>query len=671
MPFTSQAYLKYVDTATRTQLDAENVPLGVHPKTGDTFYLPERDRYAGMYVMGVQGVGKSGFLETLIHHDCQVGNAIVVIDPHGDLTNNCLAALPPERVSQAYVLEMEDEAYPFGVNLFAVGALDSDIKRTQAVDRIMHLFEVLWDDVLSQQNLPRYVRAATITLLANPGATLVDMYDFFLDDAVRTRMVCNVTDPTVRQFWAHEYDQQSSVERTRRVQPLINRLEHLFMGRSLVRNIVGQRRTSISFREAAEQKRIVFIKLPVKTVAQDARLIGTILIAQLSAAIFSFADMPEAQRPGLSLYVDEFQHFTTSDFSELFTEGRKFGVKVTVAHQYRNQLPTFLQDATMTARTKVIFQTTVDDGRELGSLFPAPAAGVDPDNISTAVDKVLRTRTSDFPPHVQTFVHTYLIPLQANIHGGRVDIGEHWGIRSMGKLLWYGALKEVQKRSYWVDDPTDRLNSLFYECMRTGHANLPIPWEIAIGFCATGGGFFSAIKGPNDTLLPGFPFPPHLVIDGKWTRKPETASERLLCFVFHLRQTMSYLAKHPVGKMSAPSANAVGQMLTQMPRRAAFVRSGEDVGVIYSLQTPKQVSGREIAERMQTIRDQTRATYCHPREEIERQILNYADMAYEQPMATGSTIAADEQAAQTPVLAMAQVYPPRYARWEEVDGDDI
>lgn len=669
MPFTSQAYVKYLDATTRAQLEAEHAPLGVHPKTGDMFYLPARDRYAGMYVMGVQGVGKSGFLETLIRHDCQIGNAVVVIDPHGDVTRNCLAALPDERVSQAYLLDMEDEVFPFGVNLFAVGSLDNDIKRTQAVDRIMHLFEVLWDEVLSQQNLPRYVRAATITLLANPGATLVDMYDFFMDDAVRQRMVRNVTDPTVRQFWAHEYDQQSSVERTRRVQPLINRLEHLFMGRSLVRNILGQRRTSINFREAAEQKRIVFIKLPVKTVAQDARLIGTILIAQLSAAIFSFADIPEAQRPGLSLYVDEFQHFTTPDFSELFTEGRKFGVKVTVAHQYRNQLLTFLKDSTMTARTKICFQTTVEDGRELGSLFPAPAAGIDPESISTAVDKVLRTRTSDFPLHVQTFVHTYLIPVQANIHNGRVDIGEHLGVDWKQLVLW-GARAGVGKRSYWVDDPTDRLNSLFYQCMRTGHANLPIPWEIAIGFCTTGGGFFSAIRGPNDTLLPGFQFPPHLVIDGTWTRKPETAAERLLCFVFHLRQTMSYLAKHPVGKMASTSANAVGQMLTQLPRRAAFVRSGEDVGVIYTLPAPKQISGRELAERLQAIQAQTRTTYCHPREEVERRILRDADSTPEQRVAGGASVAADQQAAHTPIYAMAQAYPPRFARWEEVDGDD-
>ena len=75
---------------------------------------------------------------------------------------------------------------------------------------------------------------------------------------------------------------------------------------------------------------MILIRLPLKTLPQDARLIGTLLIALIHAAIFSFADIPEEQRPGFSLYIDEFQHFVTSDISEMFTEGRKFGVRVTV-----------------------------------------------------------------------------------------------------------------------------------------------------------------------------------------------------------------------------------------------------------------------------------------------------------------------------------------------------
>src|SRR5205823_6226595 len=129
-------------------------------------------------------------------------------------------------------------------------------------------------------------------------------------------------------------------------------------------------------RKAIERKELIFITLPLKTVPQDARLIGTLLMAQIHAAVFSFGNMPQEQRPGVSLYVDEVQNFATPDFSELFTEGRKFGIRVAVAHQYRKQLPSFLQDSAMTARTKVCFQTTPEDGRELAHLFPAPAEGV-------------------------------------------------------------------------------------------------------------------------------------------------------------------------------------------------------------------------------------------------------------------------------------------------------
>src|SRR5258708_2660848 len=237
----------------------------------------------------------------------------------------------------------------------------------------MHFFEVLWGDVLGQQNLPRYLRAATIALFSNPGSTLVDMYDFLLNDSLREKMLKNVSDPTIKQFWEYQYDSKSPSVRVREIAPLINRLEALFMGRSLVRNIVGQSATTIDFRKAIENKEILLIKLPLKTLPQDASLIGTMLIAQIYAAIFSFSDMPQEKRPGFSLFVDEFQHFATTDFSEMFTEGRKFGARVTLAHQFRDQIPDTLKTvraAMMTARTKICFQTTPEDSSEMPQVFP-------------------------------------------------------------------------------------------------------------------------------------------------------------------------------------------------------------------------------------------------------------------------------------------------------------
>jgi hypothetical protein len=607
-------------------MQGDHLDFGYDPETGDHFCIPERDRYSGSYVLGVQGVGKSGFLETLIWQDAMKGNALIVIDPHGDLISNVLAALPPHRLSQTYLLDMEDETYPYGANLFSHGKLDTSVAQTQVVDRIMHVFEVLWPDVMEQQYLPSYVRAATITLLTQPGATLLDMQRLLSDDNWRAGLVKNVANPRVREFWRTQYDALTGRDRDNRVKALVNRLNALFMGRDLVCNIIGQRRTTINFRQAIENREIVLIRLPIKTLGQDARLIGTVLLARIHAAIFSFQDIPTEQRPGFSLYADEFQHFATPDFNEMFTEGRKFGVKVTVAHQYRGQLSTFLQESTMTARTKVCFQTVPEDGRAMAHFFPEPEGQIKPEDIDAQVSKTLLTRASDYGPVTERFVDGYLAPLQGYRHGRQVEIAN--GGLDMRAVLKYGALNVENAPTPLVDDPTPYLDRLLYEVMRSGNPNLFIPWEIPIGFSNSGGGFFAAARGAkeaelNATIMPLKGFPADLLVptadgDVEWTRQPRTGKEWFWHFMFSLRSLMFQLAHDPIGKVTESSTSEIAKMLSGLPRRAAFVRSGDDAGVIYTHNTPQRVNQAEFAARFTAVRQQTRAKYCHPREDVER-----------------------------------------------------
>lgn len=390
MHFVSKAHLAAMTDQARTQFYATHLPFGVHPETKDTFFVPLTDLFSGSVLQGVQGVGKSGLMESLIASCIRLGLAVVVVDPHGDLVDHAIAQLPDTVLPRVRLLDMTDEEYPFGVNVFAVNQQQSSIAQAQSIDRIVHIFNVLWPETESQQNLPRYLRAAIITLLANPGSTLVDMYRLLRRPSERLALMQRVTDPTVLEFW-QAHDELTPSAQMQQVAPLINRLEALFMGRSLVRNIVGQRQTTIDFRKAIENREIIFIKLPLKTMA-DARLIGTMLIAQIHAALFSFADIPLEQRPGFCLFVDEFQNFATPDFAEMFSEGRKFGVRVVLAHQYRNQLPAYLQDSTMTARTKAIFQVTPDDANELSKLFPQAEAQVQPSDLEADIIKHLLSK---------------------------------------------------------------------------------------------------------------------------------------------------------------------------------------------------------------------------------------------------------------------------------------
>lgn len=501
-------------------------------------------------------------------------------------------------------MDLEDEDYPFGLNVFSIPMQKTSASLYRSIDKVMHCFQVLWPDVLDQQHLPRYLRASVITLFANPGSTLVDMYKLLVVDSFRHKMLENVKDESVHQFWQLQYDELSTIDRLTRVRPLLGRLEALFMGRSLVRNIVGQRETTIDFRQAIENKEIIFIRLPIKTLAQDSRLIGTLLIAQIHAAIFSFSDLPEDKRPGFSLYCDEFEHFATSDLSEMFTEGRKFGVRLTLAHQYRRQIPEFLRASTLTARTIICFRTQ-DDAKEMAHSFINGSSTVEPEDIETRPVEYLLQHGSD-NKQVKLFIDFYLRHQQG--HTGDIEI-RNPGFRWTHIPFWLAVVPTPDGKPT-VTNPIHRLNALLHEVMKTGNSQLPIHEDIVKGFSNCGLGFYAQTRFTG-SLLYEESYPPELVANGRWTRPPEHGKEQLFHFLFHLRATMRHLAQNPLGKKCVLSANEVARMLTQLPNRAAFVHTGD----IYTDKTAPLCSAQELDRRFYLIRGQTRQKYCMPKEE--------------------------------------------------------
>src|SRR5260221_12555903 len=142
-------------------------------------------------------------------------------------------------------------------------------------------------------------------------------------------------------------------------------------------------------------------------------------MAQISAAIFSYRDTRPEERPGVTLIVDEFQNFASPDFERLVSEARKFGARLVMAHQQRDQIPDYLDKPTLNARTIVCFRVEPGDANTMGKLFPTSAGGFEP---STRVTRELLSRTADFPREVVEFVEHYLrhIPKSSDV---RVELG--------------------------------------------------------------------------------------------------------------------------------------------------------------------------------------------------------------------------------------------------------
>jgi hypothetical protein len=77
----------------------------------------------------------------------------------------------------------------------------------------------------------------------------------------------------------------------------------------------------------------------------NSKLLGMIFVMKFQAAAMSRANIPEEERVDFSLYVDEFQNFSTDSFATIMSEARKYHLNLIVANQFTTQLTPEIRDA--------------------------------------------------------------------------------------------------------------------------------------------------------------------------------------------------------------------------------------------------------------------------------------------------------------------------------------
>src|SRR4029078_9654527 len=108
----------------------------------------------------------------------------------------------------------------------------------------------------------------------------------------------------------------------------------------------------------------------------NSKLLGMIFVMKFQAAAMSRANIPEDDRVDFSLYVDEFQNFSTDSFATILSEARKYHLNLIVANQYTRQLSEEIRDAVFgNVGTVVSFRVGNDDDAEALAKRMQPAFG--------------------------------------------------------------------------------------------------------------------------------------------------------------------------------------------------------------------------------------------------------------------------------------------------------
>lgn len=330
------------------------------------FGIKTDDRRRHMYVVGKTGVGKSTLLENMIINDIRAGHGVAVVDPHGDLAEKMIEFIPTERINDVIYFNPADIEFPIAFNV--IETVEPHLRHLVA-SGLIGVFQKLWADSWGPR-LEYILRNAILAILDYPGSTLLAVVRMLSDKPFRKKVIEKITDPVVKAFWVNEFASYADKFASEAVSPIQNKVGQ-FLSSSLMRNIVGQVKSSINIREVMDNRKILILNLSKGRIGEDnSSLLGAIMITKIQLAAMSRVDMPEKDRNDFYLYIDEFQNFMTDSFANILSEARKYHLNLTMAHQYIEQLSEKVAPAVFgNVGTMVVYRVGAADAEALVKEF--------------------------------------------------------------------------------------------------------------------------------------------------------------------------------------------------------------------------------------------------------------------------------------------------------------
>ena len=330
--------------------------------------ISPRDSLEHCHLIGPTGSGKSTAMLHLILSDINAGRSVLVLDPKTDLVNEVLMRIPEERIDDVVIIDPSDSC-PCGFNPLAFKDYGNPSLIADAVLSVLkEIFSDCWG-IYTQDVLT----AALLTLVGVEDATLLWLLPLLTDENFRRRITSKVKDRmALRPFW-EQFEALRDTEKKQQISPVLNKLRQLTL-RPGLRNVLGQAKPKFSLMDLFYKRKVVLVPLNKGlTGGESARLLGSLIVGLTWTLALSRAGIPAEKRHIVEIYIDELQDYLSlpTDLSDALAQARGLGVGLTLAHQYRDQLPINIRSGIdANARNKIVFGLSSKDAKDMAAMAP-------------------------------------------------------------------------------------------------------------------------------------------------------------------------------------------------------------------------------------------------------------------------------------------------------------
>lgn len=392
-----------------SNIPEEGIMLGknIYRGVAKDICIKRDDRRRHTYVIGKSGVGKSVLLAGMAVQDIVNGEGVCVIDPHGDLIQDIISRVPPERAEDVILFAPADTERPLALNLMEYDSRYPE-QKTFVINEMIKIFDKLYDlKATGGPIFEQYMRNAMLLVMDDPesGSTLMEIPKVLADADFRNMKLKKCKDITVVDFWRKEAEKAGGDAALANVVPYVTSKLTSFISNDTMRPIIGQQKSSFNLRDIMDKQKILLVDLSKGRVGEiNAHLLGMILVGKILMSALSRTDIPKEQRKDFYLYIDEFQNFTTDSICSILSEARKYNLNLIMAHQYLGQLvknnDTSIKDAVFgNVGTWILFKIGSEDAEVMEKEFIPVFNKYDLINIEkyTAYVKLLIDNTASRP----------------------------------------------------------------------------------------------------------------------------------------------------------------------------------------------------------------------------------------------------------------------------------
>jgi hypothetical protein len=316
--------------------------LGLLSGRDASLQLPRTARDKHLYICGGTGTGKSKFLENLIRQDIIAWRkskcGMLVLDPHGSLYDSLVRWMAWHKIDRPIIpIDLRQDDWVVSYNLLRQR---KDIDPAVLIDNITDAMAYVWGQGGTDQT-PLFARwvGNVVRTLYEKKLTLIesDLLTDRVEKLMRYVLTADLNDKSARQDWQfantlNPRDFESQIGST------VNRLRR-FTGSQAMRSMFGLPDVSLDLGRALEEGQIILVSLATeraKVSKENADLFATLLLSDLWTAA-----QERGKREGIKpfyVYLDEFQRFVTPTIADNLDEARGYGLHLTMAHQFPNQL---------------------------------------------------------------------------------------------------------------------------------------------------------------------------------------------------------------------------------------------------------------------------------------------------------------------------------------------